>query len=113
MSRHQVSRNTYQQIKVMLADGTKYRVIAKATGVSTATVGNVAHDRIAIDREPIPSIEAVLGPKQSGGPDPTPEEIAAACEKLRRYRPRHELAGMTHADIGWSPPIVGVSNFHL
>ncbi len=80
------------RIKEMLARGVMRRVIARKTGYSTATVNRVRRglcEALTIKRA---TVEEILGPRQKGGHDPTPDEIAAACEAIRKVREREDLA---------------------
>lgn len=88
-----------RQIKTLLANGVTQRAIAKATGYSKALIGNVGRGDVGRYGDPIPSIESVLGPRKTTPEDPTPDEIAEACDKLRRQRPR---PGAGH---GWTAPV--------
>lgn len=101
MPRMKVPAEVYDRIAVMLANGTHYRAIAKRVGFSTSTVLNVAKGRIKRQGRPLPSITEVLGPVKTTVGDPSPEEIAEACEKLRRLRPRER-----HNEGRWTAPEV-------
>jgi hypothetical protein len=97
------------RIEQMLADGHPHRVIASETGVTLRVVSKVScggyfnrgHEAIgAVRRAAI----ALKTPRQHGGrnaahADPTTEEIADACQRLRALR----VDADADAD-GWLPP---------
>lgn len=99
------------RIKQMLAYGAKRQAIAKATGYSATTVTNVMrgrHEKAPIKRR---TVREILGPPKRGGLDPTPAEIAKACDAIRRVREQEDLAIAASAVdcvVGWTPPMVSV-----
>ena len=90
--------NDRTRINEMLAYGAKRKAIAKVIGCSASTVSNVALGRSEDGRFERRSIEDILGPRKFGGPDPTPREIATACEAIRRARNEENLAAVKAAD---------------
>jgi hypothetical protein len=100
-----LTRDDRTRIKEMLAYGAKRRAIAKVVGCSASTVSQVSLGRredVAFKRR---TLEEILGPRRSGGPDPTTDEIATACAAIRRTRNQENLAMVRAAERmgrGWT-----------
>lgn len=98
MTQVEMTDAVWNRIKSLRQAGLSYGQIAAETGVPTSTVGNVVRGptvrpprkrRKPRDAEDLlPSIDSALGSWKAASGDPTPAEIADACERLRRHRYR-------------------------
>ena len=105
-----MNRETFDRIVELLSrGGMTFTAIGAAVGVSGPTVGDIAHGRhyYQADAQEQSRRRAERGP--GSGPSapnylPTPEEIEAACERIRAARVPVE----SDETEGWTPPLVSI-----
>lgn len=101
-----MTKAQHASIERMLEEGLRKKAIAKKVGLGVSTIVRVANGefrRERLERGPMASQRAaVLGKRKKGGlskgADPTPDEIAEACRRLRAARFEDDDAD------GWLPP---------
>ena len=103
----------YRRVKKLLADGKSCAEAGRAAGVSKSLAHRISRGPDEPPKPKIrrphtgprkPTVLEVLGPRSQTPGDPSPEEIAAACDKLRKYRHRDD-----DGDHYWTVPEVCIA----
>lgn len=92
---NRLTRETLAQVKARLDAGESIRSVAKSFDIARGTVAAVRDGRHRLQRPPRPKVKRRKSPSPSANQLPaylpTPEEIAAKCEEIRRKAPRRPL----------------------